>query len=240
MAGVQKAQGRAFNERQHLAEAMRLDPHMVRARIDLSQLLLQQNDPKAALAVMSDRLPVEQKLLPGVIAQRNWALLASGDKAEARRTLEEELPAVKSPDLLLQKALLDISDKKFAEARTSLELMLKQNPEDLHALEALTLSYAADQQPATALQKVREYAAARPKSAPLQLFLGNWLSAAGKLDEARAAYQAAKQANPNLIAADMALRGSIWWRRTITTLAGSSPASFRAMTRTRTPISASA
>src|SRR5258708_25983984 len=152
MAGVQKAHGRAFDERQHLAEAMRLAAHMVRASIALSQLLLQQNDPKAALAVMNDRLPVEQKLLPGVIAQRNWALLASGDKAEARRTLEEELPAVKSPDLLLQKALLDISDKKFADARTSLEQLLKQNPQDLHALEDLTLRYATDQQAAAALQ----------------------------------------------------------------------------------------
>ena len=60
-------------------------------------------------------------------------------------------------------------------------------------------------QSAPALQKIKEYAAKQPKSAPVQEFLGVMLVAQGHQEEARQAFSAAKTADPQSVLAVLSL-----------------------------------
>jgi tetratricopeptide (TPR) repeat protein len=72
-------------------------------------------------------------------------------------------------------------------------------------VQALTQTYLAEKNSAMALQKVREYASQRPKSAAAQDFLGVLLMASGDRKQARTAFEAAKAADSSFVVADMAL-----------------------------------
>jgi tetratricopeptide (TPR) repeat protein len=204
LAKIQQGQGRVYNQRQELAEALRLRPDMLQVRIELAQVLLNQKDPEAALRLLDGASEEQKKLLPTVI-ERNWALLAKGEKGEARKNLEAGLAGTKTPEMLLQKAVLDLEESRYSDARAALNEILKQNPDDLRAMDLMVRSYTMENQTATGLDKLREYAAARPKSPEVQAMLGNWLLMAGNTKAARAAYAAAKAANPNYAPADLAM-----------------------------------
>lgn len=86
-----------------------------------------------------------------------------------------------------------------------MEGALKIDPRDVRALSALHESYEMQNQTAVAVEKVKEYAAREPKSAPVQDFLGSILVARGDRAGARVAFQAAKMADPQSIPTDLAL-----------------------------------
>jgi tetratricopeptide (TPR) repeat protein len=204
LSRVHRARGLGLSQRQELAEAVRLNPNRLPVRIELAQLLIATKGAKSALDLMNEA-PAAQKKSLAFITQRNWALLGAGDGAELRKGIDEGIRLARSPELLLQDGILKLVEKNYAAARSSLEESLKQNPEDVRALDALARTYSAQKQSAAGLQKVQEYASKRPKSAPLQHFLGLSLLAAGKRAEARAAFAAAKAANPKFTPADLAL-----------------------------------
>jgi Tfp pilus assembly protein PilF len=112
---------------------------------------------------------------------------------------------VKTPDLLLQDAMLKANKKDYTGARTSLEAVLKMNPEDLRAVELLGRIYVVQNQVAAGTAKIRELAASQPKSARLQKFLGDWLVATGDHTGALQAYTAAKQLQPQATSIDLAM-----------------------------------
>jgi tetratricopeptide (TPR) repeat protein len=66
-------------------------------------------------------------------------------------------------------------------------------------------SYEVKNQTAVAVEKVKEYAARGPRSAPVQNFLGKVLLSRGDRAGARSAFQAAKAAAPGSVEADLAL-----------------------------------
>jgi Tfp pilus assembly protein PilF len=111
----------------------------------------------------------------------------------------------RSRDLLVQDAMLKSANRDWHGARSSLEEILKQAPPDLQALDLLAQTYLDQKQPKLAVQRIRDYAAQWPKSAPVQLLLGRSLLAQGRTDEARAAIISAKAADPKNTAADLAL-----------------------------------
>lgn len=205
-ANVYRIRGEHALERQELGEALRIDKNMVAARLELAQSLIQQNDGKAALAVLDNKEINDRQRgsLPAVVL-RIYALIETKDYDTAGKYVNAALAKVKTPDLLLQDAILKENKKDYAGARTSLDAALKMRPEDLRALELLAKTYAAQNQLAVGTQKVREQAASQPKSARLQKFLGDWLAATGDRAGALQAYTAAKQLDPQLTAADMAM-----------------------------------
>jgi len=211
-ANVYRIRGENALERQELGEVLRLNKDMLAARLELAQSLLQQNDGKAALAVLDSKDSKDSKggtdskraTLPEFVL-RIYALLETGDYDTAKKYVDALLAKVKTPDLLIQDAMLKANRKDYAGARTSLEAALKMRPEDMRALEWLGKTYAAQNQLALGTQKIREQAASQPKSARLQKFLGDWLTATGDRSGALQAYAAAKQLDPQLTAADMAM-----------------------------------
>jgi tetratricopeptide (TPR) repeat protein len=204
LARLDEAVGRALNQRQELTEALRLDPSLMAARLDLARLLIASKGAPAALEILQ-QAPDSQKRAVPLIVQSNWALMDLGRRDEARKGVTAGLQLGKTPELLLQDALLKMDAKDYQGAQTSLDGALKQNPEDVPALRGLVRLYGLRNQPDAALRTVREYAARRPNSAPVQNFFGELLLAAGKLAEARAAFTAAKTADPRFRPAQLAL-----------------------------------
>ena len=204
LSKVHKARGAAASERQELTTALQLGPRLLEARVDLAKSLLAGGSHRAALDLLN-AAPEPQKRTIAVITQRNWILQEMGDAAGFRQGIDQGLAIARTRDLLLQDAILKLSQKNFPGARKSAEEVLAHDPEDLGALEDMVLSYAAEKQIPIAIQRVRELAAERPRSAPLQHFLGRWLLNTGKRPEARAAFASALAADPGFKPACVAL-----------------------------------
>jgi tetratricopeptide (TPR) repeat protein len=206
MAKIHEIRGQELMQRQELSEALRLNKFLLPARLDLVQVLTKAKNTSAALHLLDDKeLPDSQKLLLPVLEARSWTLWTMGDMSELRKSLDAALRAGRTPDLLILDGLWKLKSGKTSEARASVEEALKINPGDLRALEALSRSYTTQNQRSMALEKVKEYAARQPKSAPVQDLLGTLLLSSGDRAGARVAFQAAKAADPHSLAADLSL-----------------------------------
>ncbi len=201
---VYQATGSSLNQRQELTEALRFNPNFLTARVELAQLLVAYKNPGAALKVMNDTPEAQRKTIQAMGA-RNWALLAVGDNAAARQGVDAGLALARAPEFLLQDGVLKLAGKDPAGARVSFDEALKLLPDSVPAWEFLGGAYAAQKQPQQAIERLQEVALKRPQSGGLQLLLGRWLIDAGKTAEARAAFEAAKKADPKSTAAEMAL-----------------------------------
>ena len=204
LAKVQQARGNTAMQKQEFGEALRVDPKYVAARIDLARALMAERGVQSALQLL-DQAPAEQKGMLAVVAQRNWALLAGGQLAEARKGIDQILAAAKVPEALLQDAVWKLTQKDYAGARASVESVLSQTPADTRALRLLVQTYAAQKQAPLGLQKLREYAARQPGSAAVQQFFGQLLFASGDRTGARKAFETARTADPSLVAANLSL-----------------------------------
>jgi tetratricopeptide (TPR) repeat protein len=206
LARVNGARGNSLGRRQELGEALRLDPRFLEARIELAEELRAAGSPKPALDVLEKfDLPSPQKNTVPWIEEHNWVLASANDTAGFRQGVAAGLAVARTPQLLMQDALLKFDEKNYNGGRASLEEALKQRPQDLRILDALARSYLAQKQVAAALDRVKEQAAKFPNSADMQHFLGSWLEANGKPAEARAAYTAAITINPDSPAAILGL-----------------------------------
>lgn len=204
LSKLHQARGEATSRQHELGEALRLDPGYLAARIELAQILIAARGARTALNLL-DGAPQEQKGTLPVILQRNWALLSLGDKAEARRGIDQALALSRVPDALLQDAVLKINQNDHPGARASAEEVLKRNPEDIRALRVLADSFAAQNQTPAALRRIREHAALHANSASVQQFLGQLLLKHGDRAEARKAFEAAKSLNPGWPVPDLSL-----------------------------------
>jgi tetratricopeptide (TPR) repeat protein len=204
LAKADQAAGAIFSYQQELGETLRLDSSQLTARIELSQALRALNGARSAVALMDDAPRAQRDSLPAVI-ERNWALLDLKQQVEARKGIEKGLALSRAPELLVQLGTLRLQQGLFTEARTAATEALEKDPDNVKGVELLASSYTAAGQGSAALQKVRDYAAGRPKSLHLQLLLGEWLEASGQHQEARIALLAAKAVEPASTTADLAL-----------------------------------
>ena len=190
--------------RQELSKALQLNGFLVSVRLELAQALIAGNNAIAALDLL-DAAPDSQKQLTPVQVQRNWGYWTLGDMAKMRKGIDLGLARERSADLLIQDGLWKLRAGNATGSRASLEEALKMDPADLRALQVLGQSYVAQKNSPMGLQKVKEYAARQPNSAPMQDFLGVALMAQGDRTQARAAFQAAKAADPRFVQADLSL-----------------------------------
>ncbi len=204
MSKVHKAQGQRARQQQDLSEALRLNPYFLTARIELAQLLAADKDNKGALELL-DRASDNQKQSIQWVAMRNWILWASGDMAELRKGVDRGLAMAKTPDFLIQDGLWNLRAGKYPPAEAAFEQALKVAPGDVRALQALYASYQLRKAGPAGVAKVKEYAAQAPKAPAMQEYLGAMLLQNGDRAGARAAYNAAKAADPKFVQADFAL-----------------------------------
>ncbi len=191
LARVYRARGQALLERQELAEAIRTDPSLAPARLDLARNLLTANAAQPALDVLN-AAPEQQKAATGWTILRNWALLVQGDREEFGRSAEAALRAERSPELLLQSAVSKMLARDYSGARARLAEALADEPDDERLAWAMAQCDAAEGGVAAGSRFLASYAAKRPKSAAVRMAEGQWLAKAGDYDGAREAFLAAK------------------------------------------------
>ena len=202
LAKVHQGLRNTVGQQQELGEALRVDPAYWAARVELARVLTLSGGAQSALQLL-DQAPQGQRLTAPIVLQRNTALLALGQTAEARKGIDQVLASVRDPEALVQDAALKLGQKDYAGARASAEAVLSQSPEDTRALNILAQSYAAQNQKPVGLQKAREYAARQPASARIQQFLGQLLLANGDRQGARKAFEAAQSSGGNLVTAEL-------------------------------------
>jgi tetratricopeptide (TPR) repeat protein len=204
LAQVYRTANNPLAERKELFEVLRLTPANLAARVDLARSFLVGKSPKTALDLLNEA-PAYQREMPSAVTQRNWALWAAGDLPALRHGIATGLTRERTPDLLLQSAMLDMHDGRHEAARSALEEVLAIAPEDLRAAEGLRQSYVAQKKNALAIRRIEEFAARHPRSAAVQAFWGSVLESSGDKSRARRAFEAALSLNPGLDAAQMAL-----------------------------------
>ena len=190
--------------RGELTKALQLNPFLLTARLELAQDMINGNSAESALDLIN-HAPTPQKQLMPILVARNWALWAMGDFTEMRKGIDAAMAQGRSADLLMQDGLWKLHAGNPSGARASVEAALKINPADIRALAVMRQSYAAQKQSGVALERIKEYAAKEPKSAPVQELLGMVLMASGNRAQAREAFVRAKTADPQFGQADLSL-----------------------------------
>jgi tetratricopeptide (TPR) repeat protein len=204
LARIFEARGETLRQRQELAEALRVQPPMLSARVALTDQLLRSGNAKAALATLNEA-PDFQYREPAFLASQARCLLVMGKLAEARKAIDEGLSRSRTPALLLADANLRMRQKDLSGARPILAAILNQDPGNAEALEGLMENYAATGQARAGIEQVRALAAKRPSDARIQLLLATWLRRLGDKRGARDAAELARKADPNLLAGDLML-----------------------------------
>lgn len=204
LAKLHEARGAAGRQRQELSEALRLNPNLLQARIELSRSLVSDNAGQAAVDVL-EAAPAGQKNLVAVAELRNWALLLQGKEAEAQKGVNQGLATVRTSTFLMQDAVLKVRAKRYADGRESLHEALAKNPEEMRAYQLLVASYRTQNQLHGAVVEVKAYVAQHPKSADLEYLLGNLLLETGDKVQAKQALTIAKALKPESDAADLSL-----------------------------------
>jgi tetratricopeptide (TPR) repeat protein len=197
MARLHRARQNPGNEERELYEALKLAPNLLAARLDLAQHLITKGGGRAALDLL-DAAPADQKKLLPTLVQRNWALWAQNELAQLKLGIQAGYQFGRPPEILLQEALVLLREKKFVPARQLLREAAKSKPEDMRIVQTLGESFVLENKSnmAEAVKEVQAIASQHPKSARLQQVQGNWLIAAGRVEEARKSFEAAKAADP--------------------------------------------
>lgn len=201
---IYRSGGMVENQRKELNEAIRLQPRFTEARLALARSYLGAKDYRIALATV-DAAPADQKNNPALRTVRNWALIGVGNLADAAKGIEAAVVNTKAADPWVQKGVLAGMQKQWPESRAAFEKALDLDPDNVRALRFLAQTYSQANQQPTALAKVKEYTAKRPKSPRMQHYLGEVLASSRDSAGARAAFAAAKAANPKYLAADWSL-----------------------------------
>jgi len=204
LSRLYKARGTVLTHRQELNEVLRLNPTLLLVRLELAQSLVAGNAAKAALELLNDAPESQQNLLP-MIERRNWALLGTGDLVRARQGVEQGMAISRTPDLVLQDAILKMASQRYAEARQMAKEALAMSPGDTRILRILMGSYAAQNQIPAGIAEVKTHVAKYSKSPELQYFLGNLLMETGDQVQARKAFTTAVALNPKFAPADLEL-----------------------------------
>jgi tetratricopeptide (TPR) repeat protein len=192
----------AFKTEQHeLAETLRLKPDLLPARLELARVLVHNGAGQAAIELVDSALAV-QKTSPALIAQRNWALFLVGDATRLAKGIQEGLAISRTPELLVQDALLSLQQGRVDAAQKSITETLKLNPAEVRALNlwARVLSRRGSPEPA-----LRAYAKEHADLAPVQQFYGELLLSLRNRGDAAAAFRQAKASQSEFPPADFSL-----------------------------------
>jgi tetratricopeptide (TPR) repeat protein len=191
------ARGETIKEGDLLAEALKSDPGMLAARLELARILSVAGKGRNAIAIL-DETPAPQKRSAAYLLNRNMALLAAGDWKEARQSVDKALAIGRLPGFLYQDAVLRVQDKDLSGAQKSLEEAFHQAPSGTPILRMLGEVMRRQGEFPRFLAMVKDAVVSNPGSAPLQHALGGLLEAGGDTAGARAAFEAAKAAGASV------------------------------------------
>jgi tetratricopeptide (TPR) repeat protein len=192
LAQIHHLQNERSLERQELEQTLHLEPALLLARLQLAHALTSAGSAKAAIELLN-QAPKEQQSMLALAIEKNTALYALGEFGELRRSIDQMLSVTQEPTLLLQDGLLKMKQRDYASARGFLREVLKRQPQQWSALEALANSYLEEGKIAEGTAAVRQYTTPYARSIPGQEFLGKWLIRTRDLAGARRVLDAAKK-----------------------------------------------
>src|SRR5437870_9910439 len=94
MSKLHEMRGALTNEKNELAETLRLKPEFLLARVQLARVMLATGAPQAALDLLKAAKGQENNL--SLVIQQNWAFMALNRTAEARQNVDRGLAAFRS------------------------------------------------------------------------------------------------------------------------------------------------
>jgi tetratricopeptide (TPR) repeat protein len=199
------ARGEAAREGDLLADALKRDPRMLVARLELTRLLVAGGKAKNGLVILDQAPPAQQRTIEFVFF-RNMTLIAAGYWDQARKGVDAALAVARVPGFLYQDAVLRMQTGDVAGARKSLEAAFQMAPADQPTIAMLGEVMRQQKEFPKYVELVKQAAARYPSSTALQSALGSLLAAQGDAAGAQTAYNAAKAGgdpvNPEI---DMAL-----------------------------------
>ena len=176
--------------REELDAALRLNPSLLGARLELAQSYLHANNADAALETLRMAPQSQRESLPVVLC-RNAAFLAQGNDDIVASLLPGQIARFHHPDLLLQNVSLLRKTGWLEQSRRAIAEALSAGANLTRAYELLAGTYEDEHRPEKALDALRTAAVKYPAEAGLQLALARRLADARMLPEARQAYTAA-------------------------------------------------
>jgi len=200
---VYQARGSDLRYQQEMSKALELDRYLLPVRLECAGSLLATN-AQTALDVLN-AAPKSQQQALSLVVYRNWALWGLGNMPEMRKGIDQGLALGRSEDLLIQDGLWKLRAGDPAHARISIEEALKLNPGDIRGVQALKETYLAQKNVPMALERVKEFAAKNPKSAPIHDLLGVMFIMQGNTKQAAMAFTEAREADPRFVDSDLHL-----------------------------------
>jgi tetratricopeptide (TPR) repeat protein len=201
---VYRMRGSGERYRQELDEALRRKPGFIAARLELAQALIAANAGAPALEVL-DRASPEDRSTIAYITTRIRACIAAGRIAEARQALAAIPGAARNLEALTLQTVVHLQAREFAKARAAAEEAVRLAPDQLSSLELLAVSHAAESDRDGAVRRLAIETETRPDSAEARFTLGRWLVAAGRNEDARAAFESSLKARPAYVPATVEL-----------------------------------
>jgi tetratricopeptide (TPR) repeat protein len=203
-ARIAKQRGLDLSYRNELVETLQINRALLGVRIELAQDYVRAHNGQAALDTLDGALP-SQKPTAAWLAAHNWALWTTGNLAEMRTGIDNGLSHQRSLEFLVQDALWKFRSGNPSGAQAVLREALALDPANLGTLEVLNSTYASQNNSPLGLEKVKEYAARVPNSAPVQNLLAQLLSVSGDRAQAKAVLNAAKSRVPQATELDFSL-----------------------------------
>jgi len=191
-------------QREELSQTLNLRPDSQEARLMLARSFMESGNPQAALNTLDQAPPSQREALEYVVL-RNHTLLSLGRLEECAAGVSQGLARGPAPDLLVQDGELKLIGKKYGPALAAFDAALRQNPGHLGALGGVFRAVAAERGVPAGLEALRKRAAAQPRSARVQQFLGDRMLANGRREEARKAFQNALSADGRFFEAELSL-----------------------------------
>jgi tetratricopeptide (TPR) repeat protein len=185
------ARGETVREGDLLADALRREPGMMVARLELTRLLVLEGKAKNALTILDAAPPAQQRTIQFLFF-RNMTLISAGQFDQARVGVDKALAVARAPGFLYQDAVLRMRAGDVAGARKSLDAAFQLAPADEPTLIMLGGVMRQQKEFPKYVELVKEAAAKNPGSPALQNTLGNLLAGQGDAAGAKAAYAAAK------------------------------------------------
>ena len=207
-AGLRYAAGQAYlrkgntpDARVSFLEAARLRTDFLPPRLELSQLALNQQQPLEAIRFAEEILKVDPANAAGKLF-RSAGLIGANRLPEARAALRELLRDYpQSRDVQLQMGMLEINERKFADAEATFRKLADFPDNDPRVALGLASTYSAQHDYEKSVQVLSTELKKRPDNAILQSLLALTALTAGKYDVAIDNYSRLVAASPRSTAA---------------------------------------
>ncbi|HWR52392.1 MAG TPA: tetratricopeptide repeat protein [Bryobacteraceae bacterium] len=191
--------------RAQLQESIKLSPAYLAPRLALAELHYVRAEYGLSRQAAREIL---EKIDPGNLPAKlleTSSLASSGDRIAARNLLAQIMKDYpNSHDAQVQLALLDLGEKKFAEAEQAFGRLQQTDSADLRGLMGLVETYAAQKKFDSAIQILKTELAKHPERQPLRVALGNLSFRSGKVGDAIMYFNELIKVNPK--AADIHLK----------------------------------